>query len=85
MAGLSRPDLPDGQARRTGALRSNFVGGFAESAAVAPARHGPALARYNLGGSPQSRRMRLCFGHLPEDAIAEGDAALAGLVHARLG
>ena len=32
-------------------------GGFAEAAAVALARHGPALARYNLGGSPQ--------GHLP--------------------
>ena len=68
MAGLLRPDLPDGEARWTGDLPFNFVGGhndpasvpsggFAESAAVALARHGPALARYNLGGSPQ--------GHLP--------------------
>ena len=68
MAGLLRPDLPDGEARWTGDLRFNFVGGhndpasvpsggLAESAAVALARHGPALARYNLGGSPQ--------GHLP--------------------
>ena len=203
VAGLLRPDLPDGEARWTGDLRFNFVGGhndpasvpsggFAESAAVALARHGPALARYNLGGSPQghlplreciaaaldrralmptdpseilvtsgslqaldlvnaallapgdavvveehlpgvaefvpprggiflwaalpqgvdtaelvapaaaagvefnpgaawcvdpaygARRMRLCFGHLPEGAIAEGIAALAGVVHARL-
>ena len=68
MAALLRPDVPDGEARWTGDLRFNFVGGhndpasvpfggFAESAAVALARHGPALARYNLGGSPQ--------GHLP--------------------
>ena len=68
MAALLRPDLPDGEARWTADLPFNFVGGhndpasvpsggFAESAAVALARHGPALARYNLGGSPQ--------GHLP--------------------
>ena len=68
MAALLRPDVPDGEARWTGDLPFNFVGGhndpasvpsggFAESAAVALARHGPALARYNLGGSPQ--------GHLP--------------------
>ena len=29
-------------------------------------------------------RMRLCFGHLPTEAIAEGIAALAGVVHASL-
>ena len=68
MTALLRPDLPDGEARWIGDLPFNFVGGhndpasvpfggFAESAAVALARHGPALARYNLGGSPQ--------GHLP--------------------
>jgi len=68
MTGLLRPDLPDGEARWSGDPPFNFVGGhndpasvpfggFAEAAAVALARHGPALARYNLGGSPQ--------GHLP--------------------
>ena len=31
-----------------------------------------------------ARRMRLCFGHLSEDAIAGGIAALAGVVHASL-
>ena len=68
MAALLRPDLPDGECRWIGDPPFNFVGGhndpasvpsggFAESAAIALARHGPALARYNLGGSPQ--------GHLP--------------------
>ena len=68
MTALLRPDLPDGEAPWIGDPPFNFVGGhndpasvpfggFAEAAAVALARHGPALARYNLGGSPQ--------GHLP--------------------
>ena len=68
MTTLLRQDLPDGEARWSGDPPFNFVGGhndpasvpfggFAEAAAVALARHGPALARYNLGGSPQ--------GHLP--------------------
>ena len=68
MTALLRPDLPDGEPRWSGDPPFNFVGGhndpasvpfggFAEAAAVALARHGPELARYNLGGSPQ--------GHLP--------------------
>ncbi len=68
MTALLRPGLPDGAPRWSGDPPFNFVGGhndpasvpfggFAEAAAVALARHGPALARYNLGGSPQ--------GHLP--------------------
>ena len=68
MTALLRPDLPDGEARWTGDPPFNFVGGhndpasvpfggFAEAATIALARHGQALARYNLGGSPQ--------GHLP--------------------
>ena len=68
MAALLRSDLPDGESPWSGDPPFNFVGGhndpasvpfggFAEAAAVALARHGPALARYNLGGSPQ--------GHLP--------------------
>ena len=68
MTALLRRDLPDGEVRWSGDPPFNFVGGhndpasvpfggFAEAAAVALARHGPALARYNLGGSPQ--------GHLP--------------------
>ena len=68
MTALLRPDLPAGEARWTGDPPFNFVGGhndpasvpfggFAEAATIALARHGQALARYNLGGSPQ--------GHLP--------------------
>ena len=68
MTALLRPGLPEGDPRWSGDPPFNFVGGhndpasvpfggFAEAAAVALARHGPALARYNLGGSPQ--------GHLP--------------------
>ena len=68
MMALLRSDLPGGESRWSGDPPFNFVGGhndpasvpfggFAEAAAVALARHGPALARYNLGGSPQ--------GHLP--------------------
>ena len=68
MTALLRSGLPDGEPRWNGDPPFNFVGGhndpasvpfggFAEAAAVALARHGPALARYNLGGSPQ--------GHLP--------------------
>ena len=75
MTALLRPGLPGGEARWRGDPPFNFVGGhsdpasvpfggFAEAAAVALARHGPALARYNLGGSPQ--------GHLPlREFIAE--------------
>ena len=68
MTALLRPGLADGQAEWAGDPPFNFVGGhndpasvpfggFAEAAAAALARHGPALAAYNLGGSPQ--------GHLP--------------------
>ena len=68
MTALLRPGLPEGEPRWSGDPPFNFVGGhndpasipfggFAEAAAVALARHGQALARYNLGGSPQ--------GHLP--------------------
>ena len=68
MTALLRPGLVGGEARWVEDPPCNFVGGhndpgsvpfggFAEAAAVALARHGPALARYNLGGSPQ--------GHLP--------------------
>ena len=68
MAGLFRPGLGDGAAVWAGDPPFNFVGGhndpasvpfggLAEAAASALARHGPALAAYNLGGSPQ--------GHLP--------------------
>ncbi len=68
MTALLRPGLADGEAGWVGDPPYNFVGGhndpasvpfggFAEAAAAALARHGPALARYNLGGSPQ--------GHLP--------------------
>ena len=68
MTGLLRPGLAEGATEWIGDPPFNFVGGhndpasvpfggFAESAATALARHGPALARYNLGGSPQ--------GHLP--------------------
>ena len=68
MVSLLRPGLADGAAEWAGDPPYNFVGGhndpasvpfggFAEAAAAALARHGPALAAYNLGGSPQ--------GHLP--------------------
>ena len=68
MTALLRPDLPENASRWRGDPPFNFVGGhndpqsvpfggFAEAAAAALARHGPALAAYNLGGSPQ--------GHLP--------------------
>lgn len=68
MTALLRPGLADGEAEWVGDPPYNFVGGhndpasvpfggFAEAATAALARHGPALARYNLGGSPQ--------GHLP--------------------
>ena len=68
MTALLRPGLADGEAEWAGDPPFNFVGGhndpasvpfggFAEAAATALARHGPALAKYNLGGSPQ--------GHLP--------------------
>ena len=68
MTALLRPGLADGAAEWAGDPPFNFVGGhndpasvpfggFAEAAATALARHGPALAAYNLGGSPQ--------GHLP--------------------
>ena len=68
MTALLRSGLVEGEPRWAGDPPFNFVGGhndpasvpfggFAEAAAVALARHGPALARYNLGGSPQ--------GHLP--------------------
>jgi len=68
MAALLRSGLPAGEPQWSGEPPFNFVGGhndpasvpfggFAEAAAVALARHGPALARYNLGGSPQ--------GHMP--------------------
>ena len=68
MTARLRPGLPEGEPRWSGDPPFNFVGGhndpasvpfggFAEAAAVALARHGQALARYNLGGSPQ--------GHLP--------------------
>ena len=81
MATLLRSDLPDGEPRWTGDPPFNFVGGhndpasvpfggFAEAAAAALARHGPALACYNLGGSPQ--------GHLPlREFIAESLARRA--------
>ena len=82
MTALLRPGLADGETRWGGDPPFNFVGGhndpasvpfggFAEAAAAALARHGPALARYNLGGSPQ--------GHLPlREFIAE---ALARRAH----
>ena len=68
MAAVLRAGVPEGESRWAGDLPYNFVGGhndpvsvpsggFAEAAAVALSRHGTALARYNLGGSPQ--------GHLP--------------------
>ncbi len=68
MTALLKPGLADGEAEWAGDPPFNFVGGhndpasvpfggFAEAAAAALARHGPALAAYNLGGSPQ--------GHLP--------------------
>ena len=68
MTALLRPGLADGSDEWVGDPPFNFVGGhndpasvpfggFAEAAATALARHGPALACYNLGGSPQ--------GHLP--------------------
>ena len=68
MTALLRAGLADGEAEWAGDPPFNFVGGhndsasvpfggFAEAAATALARHGPALAFYNLGGSPQ--------GHLP--------------------
>ena len=64
MTAKLRPGLPVGEPRWAGDLPFDFVGGnndsgsipwggFAEAAAVALARHGPHLARYNLGGSPQ--------------------------------
>ena len=78
MTALLRPGIPEGAGRWHGDPPFNFVGGhndpasvpfggFAEAAAAALARHGPALAHYNLGGSPQ--------GHLPlrafiSDALA---------------
>ena len=70
-----RPGLARVESRWAADLPYNFVGGhndpgsvpfggFAEAAAIALARHGPALARYNLGGSPQ--------GHLPlREFVAE--------------
>ena len=79
---LLRPGLADGDARWVGDPPFNFVGGhndpasvpfggLAEAATTALARHGPALARYNLGGSPQ--------GHLPlREFVAE---ALARRAH----
>ena len=82
MAARLRPGLPVGESRWTGDMPYNFVGGhndpasvpfggLAEAAATALARHGPALARYNLGGSPQ--------GHLPlREFVAE---ALARRAH----
>ena len=68
MTSLLRPGLANGEAEWIGDPPFNFVGGhndpasvpfggFAEAAATALARHGSALAFYNLGGSPQ--------GHLP--------------------
>ena len=75
MVAALRPGLPDGEPRWPGSLPFDFVGGhndpasvpfggFAEAAAAALARHGSALARYNLGGSPQ--------GHLPlREFVAE--------------
>ena len=72
----------DGEAEWAGDPPFNFVGGhndpasvpfggLAEAAAVALARHGPSLAFYNLGGSPQ--------GHLPlREFISE---ALARRAH----
>ena len=82
MAALLKPWLADGEASWVGDPPFNFVGGhndpasvpfggFAEAATAALARHGPALARYNLGGSPQ--------GHLPlREFISE---ALARRAH----
>ena len=81
MTGLLRPGLADGAAEWAGDPPFNFVGGhndpasvpfggFAEAAATALARHGPDLACYNLGGSPQ--------GHLPlREFIAEALARRA--------
>ena len=75
MTARLRSGLPAGAAPWAGDLPFDFVGGhndaasipwggFAEAAAVALARHGPQLARYNLGGSPQ--------GHLRlREVIAE--------------
>ena len=68
MASVLRAGVHEGESRWAGDLPYNFVGGhndpasvpfagFAEAAAVALSRYGTALARYNLGGSPQ--------GHLP--------------------
>lgn len=68
MTALLRPGLAGAEAEWAGDPPFNFVGGhndpasvpfggFAEAAAAALARHGPALAFYNLGGSAQ--------GHLP--------------------
>ena len=67
MTALLRPGLAGGEARWGGDPPFNFVGGhndpasvpfggLAEAAASALARHGPALARYNLGGNPQGHR-----------------------------
>ena len=75
MTALLRPGLADGEAAWVGDPPFNFVGGhndpasvpfggFAEAATAALARHGPGLAFYNLGGSPQ--------GHLPlREFVAE--------------
>ena len=83
MTGLLRPGLADGAAEWVGDPPFNFVGGhndpasvpfggFAEAAATALARHGPDLARYNLGGSAQ--------GHLPlREFISESLARRAGM------
>ncbi len=83
MTGLLRPGLAGGAAEWVGDPPFNFVGGhndpasvpfggFAEAAATALARHGPDLARYNLGGSAQ--------GHLPlREFISESLARRAGM------
>ncbi|MYH76609.1 MAG: PLP-dependent aminotransferase family protein [Acidimicrobiaceae bacterium] len=82
MTALLRAGLANGEAEWAGDPPFNFVGGhndpasvpfggFAEAATAALARHGPALAKYNLGGSPQ--------GHLPlREFISE---ALARRAH----
>ena len=82
MTALLSEELADGAAEWVGDPPFNFVGGhndpasvpfggFAEAAATALARHGPAMAFYNLGGSPQ--------GHLPlREFISE---ALARRAH----
>ncbi len=81
MTALLRPGLPAEAAEWTGDPPFNFVGGhndpasvpfggLAEAAATALARHGPALAAYNLAGSPQ--------GHLPlREFVAEALARRA--------